>query len=188
MGAKQMYTAFFLVLGIRNFAVPHWTFTWATDIILFARHRGVYIRLYHILLYYWTEICYGKVTTWGCWSILWVRLPATSQRSVGPDLPIISHKSLSEQGQAYVAKEFHDQSPWLSAFSALQSQLELILLEIASAITSIFAIAALIAILCVYNGHAAPSWLYGITVSNFISFILRATILLNDSSMRSYLS
>lgn len=59
---------------------------------------------------------------------------------------------------------------------------------IAAAITSIFIIAALVAILCVYNGHAAPPWLYGIIISNFRSFILRATRLLIDSSMRSYLS
>lgn len=59
---------------------------------------------------------------------------------------------------------------------------------IAAGITSIFIIAALVAILCVYNGHAAPPLLCGIIISNFRSFILRAARLLINSSMRSYLS
>jgi hypothetical protein len=40
--------------------------------------------------------------------------------------------------------------------------------EIAAAISSILVIVGLVAILHAYNGHAAPSWPYGITVSTFI--------------------
>lgn len=48
--------------------------------------------------------------------------------------------------------------------------------EIVAAISSIAIVVALVAILCVYNGRATPSWPYGITVSYFPEQLQNITI------------